>query len=228
MGTWEELHGFLRQNKDAWQLASKACDDYLLARLGMLNALWSGFEMATQATEKLLKAYLLLTDKTFSGKAKKAQRAVSDKAKSMGRSQEWGHDVQACLELATGTGLQPSVDLRTRLARINSYYGRRYPDSGGPTSISAAEVHDVDEALFEIWDAFRAVNDDYYHVGGLMSPIYSFWLQHRSQAGSVHHLLSNNHNIMVVGNRPLADRRVDLQEGILHRLNVWSPKSSPP
>jgi len=49
----QELQSFLRSNSAAWQVAWKACDDYLLARVGLQNGLWSAFEMTTQATEKL-------------------------------------------------------------------------------------------------------------------------------------------------------------------------------
>jgi hypothetical protein len=58
----EGLQLFLRTNRAAWQFAWKASDDYLLARTGMLNGLWSAFEMATQSVEKLLKSYLLFVD----------------------------------------------------------------------------------------------------------------------------------------------------------------------
>jgi hypothetical protein len=49
MGTQRELQDFLRTNKDAWALAAKGTEDYLLARLGMLHGVWSSSEMATQA-----------------------------------------------------------------------------------------------------------------------------------------------------------------------------------
>ena len=180
IGTQQDLQNFLRRHKAAWQFASKASDDYLLARCGMLNALWSGFEMATQASEKLLKAYLLFTDKTGSCNADNIRKAVSRKSQSLGRTSELGHDVEACLALATAVGFVCSADLQSRLARINSYYSRRYPGEGGPTSLSTGEIEDVDGAVFQIWDAFKGVNHDYYYTSGLMGPVYGVRLHPRS------------------------------------------------
>ena len=81
--TKEAYQNFLRQNTDSWLLAEKASDDYLLARCGLSNNLWSSFEMATQATEKLLKSYLLFTDLSLQGSEKAVRRAVSIESKAL-------------------------------------------------------------------------------------------------------------------------------------------------
>jgi hypothetical protein len=224
VGTQEELQDFLRQNKAAWQFASKASDDYLLARFGMLNTLWSSFEMATQATEKLLKAYLLFTDRTLFGSAKKVQTAVQTKARSLGRPQESGHNVEACLELAAAAGFVHSVDLKSRLIRINSYYGRRYPDGNGPPWLSAEEVHDLDEAVFEIWDAFQRVNSDYHCVSGLMSPIYAVFLEERAHGGNTNPLAARMYKIMTQENKALELRWTCVRDGTQHCLNAWGAR----
>jgi hypothetical protein len=169
----QELQNFLRSNKHAWRFVWKATDDYLLARFGILNALWSGFEMATQATEKLLKGYLLFTDRSLAGDAKKVRLEVKSKAKTLGRTQEMGHDVEACIFLASAAGLPCSTDLGARLTRINSYYSQRYPDTAELASLSTNEVDGVDEAIFEIWDAFKNINGDYYYTCGVSMPVYA-------------------------------------------------------
>src|SRR5262245_56486018 len=143
MGASDDLQNFLRSNKQAWRFVWKATDDYLLARFGILNALWSGYEMATQATEKLLKGYLLFTDSKLCGDVDEVRQAVSHKAKQLGRKQEFGHDIEACIALASDAGLQCSNDLRARLVRINSYYAERYPDTAHLQSFSTQEVDDV-------------------------------------------------------------------------------------
>jgi hypothetical protein len=158
----KDLQRFLRQHREAWRFAWKASDDYLLARAGIRNALWSGFEMASQSAEKLLKSYLLFADKSLGGDAIKVRNAVALKSKSSRRAHPTGHDVEACLKLATDAGLACSADLQPRLARINEYHSWRYPDSGEPDTVSTAEINEVDESVLEIWDAFRGINEDYF------------------------------------------------------------------
>jgi DNA-binding NarL/FixJ family response regulator len=163
----DQLQVFLSKNRDAWQFAYKASQDYLLTRLGMKNGMSSSFEMATQAIEKLLKSYLLFTDLTLGGDAEKVRSSVSAKAKGLGRKHEPGHDVEAALDLAIENGMRITAGLRSRVVRINGYYAHRYPRNGYgyPTAgLSTAEISDVDKAVFEIWDAFKAINADYYYL----------------------------------------------------------------
>src|SRR6266436_10225 len=104
----EQLHVFTSKNRDAWQFAYKASQDYLLTRLGLMNGMSSSFEMATQAIEKLLKSYLLFTDSKLGGDGNKVYKAVRYKAKALGRTHEPGHDVEAALDLAEENGLLSS------------------------------------------------------------------------------------------------------------------------
>lgn len=224
MRTQADLQNFLRENKNAWPFVSKATDDYMLARCGMLNALWSSFEMATQAAEKLLKGYLLFADQMFVGDTNKMRDAVSKKAKSLGRTQEMGHDVEACLELAIAAGLQPSADLRLRLARINSYYSQRYPDSAPLQSLSTKEIEDVDEAMFEIWGAFKTINDDYYYITGLSTPIYASYKDQRD--GQNNPMLQCRFQVLSLNNRAYQNRQSDFEAGIEKRLTAWYPIKS--
>lgn len=224
MGASQDLQKFLRSNKDAWRFVWKATDDYLLARFGILNALWSGFEMATQATEKLLKGYILFTDRALSGDADKVRRAVDAKARALGRTQERGHDVEACIVLASAAGLPYSIDLRPRLARINSYYSQRYPDGAELQSLSTKEVEDVDEAIFEIWDAFKTINEDYYYTCGVSMPVYMI---HADRHGGRHNPLAQHpFQILSLKNKAYEMRRRDFETGIEKRLAWYPPKSS--
>jgi len=219
--TQAALQNFLRLNRDAWMFANKASDDYLLARFGLLNALWSGFEIVTQATEKLLKSYLLFADVSLKGSADEVRKAVSKESKSLGRTYELGHDVEACLSLADRAGLSVSKDLEGRIKRINDYYALRYPDNGGPTSLATHEVNDVDEAIFEIWDAFEKFNEDYFYVCGIMSPVYGE-LQLRHHEGVIP-FVQHPFKIMTEGNKSYNTRKAKLEGGIQTRLKAWYP-----
>jgi HEPN domain-containing protein len=219
--TQAALQDFLSLNRDAWRFAKKASDDYLLARFGLLNALWSGFEMATQATEKLIKSYLLFADLSLKGSAEEVRKAVSKESKSFGRTYELGHDVEACLSLASRAGLSVSKDLKDRIKRINEYYALRYPDNGGPTSLGTNEVNDVDEAIFEIWDAFEKFNEDYFYVSGIMIPVYS-QLQIRYHEGNIP-FVQHSFQIMTKDNTSYNVRKAKLEEGIYSRLKAWYP-----
>jgi hypothetical protein len=213
------LQDFLVLNRDAWMFAKKASDDYLLARFGLLNALWSGFEMATQATEKLIKSYLLFADLSLKSSAEEVRRAVSKESKSLGRTYEVGHDVEACLLLASRAGLPVSKDLKDRIKRINEYYALRYPDNGGPTSLSTNEINDVDEAIFEIWDAFEKINEDYFYICGIMTPVYAE-LSMRRHEGNIP-FVKHEFQIISEGNNSYNIRKTKLEEGIYSRLKVW-------
>jgi hypothetical protein len=215
------LQDFLRKNRDAWMFAKKASDDYLLARFGLLNALWSGFEMATQATEKLIKSYLLFADSSLKGSAEEVRKVVSKESKSLGRTYELGHDVEACLSLASKIGLSVSENLKKRIKRINDYYSLRYPDNKGLTLLGTNEVNDVDEAIFEIWDAFERFNEDYFYVSGVMIPVYSE-LQTRYGGGN-NPLVQHSFQIMTKDNNSYNVRKSKLEEGIFSRLKVWYP-----
>jgi hypothetical protein len=224
VGASQDLQNFLRSNKQAWRFAWKATDDYLLARFGMLNGLWSSFEMATQATEKLLKGYLLFTDSALCGDADKVRRAVSHKAKGLGRRQEFGHDIEACIALASAAGLPSSTDLSARLVRIKSYYSQRYPDTAELKSLSAGEVDDVDRAIFEIWDAFKTINGDYYYTCGVSMPVYAI---HVDRHGAQHNPISQHvFQILTFKNKAYEMRQHDLEAGIEKRLAEWYPSKS--
>ena len=79
--------------------------------------------MTTQATEKLLKSYLLLTG-FHQGQVDLLYKEVSNASCARGRTREQGHDVEACLTLAIRHGLVARSGLAAQVKRINSYYER--------------------------------------------------------------------------------------------------------
>ncbi len=212
-----ELMDFNRRNRAASRFAEKALDDYLLARFGIQHGLSSGFEMSTQGIEKLLKSYLLFRDPHLSGSAEKLYKALLSRSKRLGRRTEFGHDVEAALSMAADLGLACSDDLGRRLTRINSYYARRYPDCGGPSSLDSGEVDDVDEAVFEIWDSFHEINQDYYYVCGISTPVYA------TLSRSLRRISYVPHDFLILSGRNLAyaKRKQFLETGITERFFLW-------
>jgi hypothetical protein len=211
-----DLHTFLRGNKAAWQFAAKGTEDYLLARLGIQNALWSSFEMATQAIEKILKSYLLFVDSTLAGSADSVRRAISTKSRGIGQLQEAGHNVEAALALAEVAGMTVTQDLRDRILRINSYYGRRYPDGNGPVSVSTEEIKQLDQTIFELWDAFKVINADYYYTSGLLGPIYGARLVETNPVPNPY--VAKKFLLLVSQNQAFNLRAHDINSGIAHWL----------
>lgn len=212
MQTQKEFQDFLRKNINACRLAEKASEDYLLARLGISNALWSGFEMTTQATEKLLKSYLLFADLSLKGDQDQVRRVVSTESN---RKYERGHDVEACLSLASKNGFSSSADILGRIKRINEYYSERY---NRRLSLGTNELKDVDEVIFEIWDAFEIFNEDYFYRCGIMHPVYSE-LDH-SYHGMISQGVQKKFQIMTDHNSAYNARKLKLEKGILSRLDA--------
>lgn len=115
-------HAFIEGHGDALRFADTALEDYLLARFGISNLLLSGYELGTQAVEKLLKAFLLFGDPIFGKKEANVLRAICARARELGRKEQLAHDVVAALDVAANGGFSPSPGIRARLLRINAYY----------------------------------------------------------------------------------------------------------
>lgn len=195
-------------------------EDYLLARFGISKVLLSGFELGTQAVEKLLKAFLLFSDPTLGKKEKNVLRAVRARAKELGGTKELAHDVVAALDLAEKSGFSSSPVLRDRVERINAYYLKRYPSGGflGGLSLSTGEVHDFDETVFEIWDAFKNLNAEYYYTSGILRDVYGLalggplpWWDHRFE-------------ILTEKNLAFARRKDDITRGIEELIRIHYPE----
>lgn len=196
VGTREQLAEFLRQNRGAWQLAWKAREDYKLARTGMACGLWSAFEMGEQAVEKLLKSYVVFKEPGV--------KLIA-----------LGHDTAACLDAACQRGLEATEELVQTAERFRDLYRRRYPGTPGtPSSLSTGEIHDLDRAMFEIWDNFEALQPDYYYVSGLLVDVYGARLQPSPSA-------ETQAGYLTKANDAFAVRRERIEAGIERRLHAW-------
>jgi hypothetical protein len=216
-----ELQRFLRRNSAAWQFACKACDDYLLARVGLQTGLWSGFEMTTQATEKLLKAYLLLTDASLKGQAHILRRTVSKASTRRGRTRATSHDIEACLMLATDHGFIAPSGLAARFKRINDYYELRYP-SDRNMSLSSSELHDVDEAVFSIWDEFSKIRLEFYLTSGVLRPVYGIRLRPNMSSSSP---CDREFAVLTAFNAAYVSRRGKIEEQMTQLISEWYPRA---
>jgi hypothetical protein len=202
---------FRRANQTAWRFVAKATDDYLLARFGMFPLLTSAFVLATQAVEKYLKGYLLFQDKKLNGSPENVRRAVTQKAKEMGRNQERGHDIEAAVALATDIGFPCSPVLNERIRRLNQFFAMRYP-YGGPTSYGGMDVHEFDATVFGIWEGFKSIDANYYHEAGPFAPVYSLrFAEYHNQAND--HVRSH-FEILTRQNLTYASRNVQIESGI--------------
>jgi hypothetical protein len=214
-------YAFIEGHGDALHFTDTALEDYLLARFGISNLLLSGFELGTQAVEKLLKAFLLFSDPTFGKKEKNVLRAIRARARELGRTEQLAHDVVAALDLAEKSGFSSSPGIKDRMERINAYYLKRYPSGGalgGLRSLSTADVHDLDEAVFEIWDAFKNLNAEYYYTSGILRDVYGMalngplpWWDHRLE-------------ILAAKNLAFARRKDDITRGIEELIRIHYPE----
>ena len=103
--------------------------------------------------------------------------------------------------------------------RIDSYYERRYPGLG-PQSLASAEVEDLDEAIFEVWDAFEAINPDYYYTTGIMWPVYSY-LTDIEHEGKPSTLSIRYFAFMTDANLAYERRRARVEDGVNERFARW-------
>jgi hypothetical protein len=115
------------------------------------------------------------------------------------------------LMLARDLGLPCSKELEAWLGQVNGYYGQRYPDEGGPMGLDCRDFKNLDEAVFEIRDAFKAVYADYYYTCGIMTPVYGFLV-------SPSELSQQYFRLMTDQNESFEVRRADIEGGIRARI----------
>lgn len=85
------------------------------------------------------------------------------------------------------------------------------------------DVGDVDQAVFEVWDAFEPINPDYYYTTGIMWPIYAYQIDLLSK-GTPSLLATNYAAFMTAQNRAYEERRARIETGIKERLERWYGK----
>ena len=90
--------------------------------------------------------------------------------------------------------------------------------------MSTSKLNDFDAVIFEIWDAFESIDEDYFYTHGIISHVYSKLLRDRRSGSSS--LLENSFQIVTSGNNSYNVRKAKFEEGIYRRLEEWYPISS--
>lgn len=129
----QEIQHFAREHKKALMLLFAATQDYAAARCLLLNGLFSGLAIGSQALEKYLKAAILLADPAF---------PVRRLAHSI--SEAWQIAAPIFPEIGS-SGFSEIAD------RFTLHYRERYPDNPNQTqSKSTGELAGLDQFIVAI------------------------------------------------------------------------------
>jgi len=167
-----------------------AFQDYPAARCLLLNGLPSGFVLAQQAVEKLLKAYLRISHPT-------AARHVGPKglvASALPVSPS--HDLlsHASLVEANFPQVQISSQYSWLLRELSLAFDRKYPDSQAPHSSSTTEwLRDIDELVVGLSLCIPLPAETRWRIGvfhsawplvltGQPNPPWSVWVRKSNEA----------------------------------------------
>lgn len=147
-----------------------ASDDYVSARCCILNGLFSGFSMASQAIEKLLKAIIFLES---------------------GEKMKTGHNPFLLKEKLKKIQDYKLDKYDSILKKLNDHYLRRYYDNT-PTyntnGASSDELIEIDELWFDLVEKMKMPDEVKYRMkffGELLQPnpyFYTeFWLKRNNK-----------------------------------------------
>jgi hypothetical protein len=128
--TNREVGEYARSNQYAMMMFASASEDYFASRCCILNMLSSGFRLASEAVEKMLKAFIYL--------------ATGQKSTLRGNDR---HNPYLLKQELTATHPDKTLDnFDTLLKKLHNHYQRRYFDN--PTSgegASSEELRQIDE-----------------------------------------------------------------------------------
>ncbi|MBE0468274.1 MAG: hypothetical protein IBX55_02030 [Methyloprofundus sp.] len=136
-------------NEQACSLLHTAACDYAAARCCLLNGLLSGFQLASQAVEKLIKASILFHEPTVNIRT------------------EYGHDLPSLLK-GLETVLNHSIDPKHHqtVDKLLLHYKSRYPDNPDRAmSASSDELDGIDELCFFLTSQLFVPSELKYRVG---------------------------------------------------------------
>lgn len=165
--------------------------DYASARCLLLQGLSSGFVLAQQALEKLLKAYLTIAHpdrNQFIGGKRALAKAVLNVNPS--------HDLVAHLNLAEKSFPQLTLNQNQRelITNLSYCFHSKYPDTETPLqSTTTAWLHELDQ-IFVPWSLAIPLSEDVRWrtglyvcvwndvIGNQASPPYIRWIRECNQA----------------------------------------------
>lgn len=171
LGTTEVL-AFSRENKAAMLLVKTAVSDYAACRCCLLNGLFTGFVLGSQAAEKMMKAVLLIHNPSTNPK-------------------NFGHGLAGLRTEIEAENLMDLSSHRHTIEKLDHLYQRRYPDNlVSNYTASNSECKDIDSFIMQIVEdyavpleiklssgVYSAVINAVYSIGDVEHPVpESKWL----------------------------------------------------
>ena len=147
-----ELIEFNRINREAREFVSLATDDYVACRCCLMNGIFSGFRLASEAIEKYIKAFILYKEPPYPVK-------------------NYLHDIKKVASAATNLepSFNPTQHFGDIIDQLELHYHLRYPrDTYPPYSASAAELAQIDELVLYLYESLpipevaKFRNDGYF------------------------------------------------------------------
>ena len=131
-----ELFEFDRINTKATEFAMAATDDYAACRCCLLNGLFPGLRLGSEAVEKYLKAFVLYVDRSHNVR-------------------QYEHKIKEIASVASklNPGFEP-MQYSNVIDRLEMHYRQRYPDVPNfNRGASTAELVGIDEFVLYICDS---------------------------------------------------------------------------
>jgi HEPN domain-containing protein len=149
--TKPEVNHYARTNQYAMMMLLVAGSDYFASRCCILNMMSSGFRLASEAAEKLLKAYIFLETKE------------PTKLKGNDRHDPYSlkEELQSALK-ARDTELDNFDGL---LHKLFGHYQSRYPDNKGQGPASSEELPQIDELFIYLIEKLPMPDEVKYRSG---------------------------------------------------------------
>jgi hypothetical protein len=153
--TKPEVDDYARTNQYAMLMLFVAGSDYFACRCCILNMMSSGFRLASEAVEKLLKAYIFLETK------QKTTLKQNDRHNPYLLKEE----LQSALK-ARDTELDNFDGL---LNQLFGHYQSRYPDNKGQGSASSQELTQIDKLFIFLIEKLPMPDELKYRSGFFVS-----------------------------------------------------------
>lgn len=210
-------------NGEAAQLMMRANDDYLLARTGLINGLFSGLWVGANAAEKYIKSVIMYKSKISLLDLRKELKRVALSNNIM-RDKE--HRIDVCVYLAKEYDIVLNGFSHDEINLLCKMYSGRYPDNPDQLNHGSSRWFEIiDKFVFCVWDNMKEFSPELYYITGPHLYHYSVWgdeyFEQTGPSFSYHRMyMMENQNL------PLIQRLPDVKGGCAAILNAWHPKSS--
>jgi len=191
--TRTDVQEFSRKNQYAMTMFMTAGCDYFACRCCLLNGLWSGFRLASEAVEKLLKASIFLRTGTHS------------KLKRLKRSDL--HNPYRLKEELKSARADPRLDGYDDLLRkLHDEYQKRYPDNEiTGQGVSSQELAQIDALFLYLVEALPMPDKVKYR-----SAFFAFLCDEKARRCQNYH--------WAIAQNPLLQKKMPLFEAKYHQV----------